>query len=211
MKRGMTLLEVVIATAILALVLSTLYLLLFATSRSSSQEMILRDAQHQLQLRTDEISRDLRESKQSIIRTYDFADPAFATTDQTVLVIPSARDADNNFQVINATPSWERVIIYAPYYNAQLKTGELRKYVLDPCPEEFKDEINAPAFSSTADQLFIGSAVIERSGGERLMTKLDYLKAGISGNSVSLDLSVEGNAVVNIKSVDMQSSAKGRN
>lgn len=211
MKKGMTLLEVVIATAILALVMSTLYLLLFATTRSSTQEMILRDAQHQLQLRMDEITKDLRESKQSIIRVYDFNDPLMPTADQTVLVIPTARDVDNNFQVVNATPSWQRVIVYAPRWNPDLKTGELRRYVIDPCPDEFKDEINAPAFTITADEITIGTAVIDRASGDRLMTKLDYLKTGISGGNVSLDISVEGSAVVQIKNVDLQSGAKGRN
>ena len=88
--RGMSLLEIVIASAILIVVLGTMYLVLFATTSLSEKELALRDAEFQLQVRMDQMAKELRESSQPLIRVYAFTDPAMPTTAQTLVAMPSA-------------------------------------------------------------------------------------------------------------------------
>jgi prepilin-type N-terminal cleavage/methylation domain-containing protein len=210
-KRGFTLLEVVIAVAILAIVLSTLYLLLFASTKMSQQEMAVRDMQFQLQLMTDRLSQEMRESSQPLIRTQDFVDPAMPTGNQTLVVMVSARDAGNTFMTGNAQPLWQKLVVYAPAWNAALNMGELRRYEVSPIPPEYLDVAFVPGIVVTAADIDLGSVTIARSGGERVLSNVDFFQADLNGNSFALNLSMQGGVLVDNRKVDMQSGTKGRN
>lgn len=210
MNRGMSLLEVVIAAAILAVLLGAVYVVVFASTTFGEKEISLRDAQFQLQVRMDQMSKELRESAQTLIRVKTFSDAKMPTAAQTVLVFVSARDANEQFMSENARAQWQKLVVYAPYYNEELKTGELRRYTLSPVPVEFTDEANPPAILVTATEIHLGSQTISRNGGERLFMKFDFLKAEAGDNSISLELSIQGGTVLG-KTVDLGSEVKGRN
>lgn len=207
---GLTLLEVLIATAILAVIITAIYLVFFASAGMGEKETALRDAQFQLHLRMDQIVRELRESSQPLVRTASFTDSQMPTPSQSILVIVSARDDGEQFQSVNARPQWQKLIVYAAYFDPVLQTPQLRRYVVSPAPDEFKAEDTSPAISVTAAEIHLGPVTIQRSEGERLISRFDYLKATPNGNSVSLDLSIQGGTALG-RAVDLSSETKGRN
>ncbi|GEM_PF-3140194 len=213
--RGLTLLEVLIATAILAVVFSVVYMVVFASTGMGEKEMALRDAQFQLHLRMDQVSKEMRESSQTLVRVQAFNDPKMPTTAQTVLVILSARDQNEQFQVVNARPQWQKLVVYASVYDDALKTGVLRRYVVSPVPEEFLDEeASPPTVAVTPTEIQLGTVsvtAIARNTGDRLLTKFDYLKAEKNGNSVAFELSVQGGSILGSRTIDLGSEVKGRN
>ncbi len=225
-RRGMTLVEVAIASAIMVSVLGAVYLVLFSSTRMTEVELSLRNAQFQLQQRMDRIWAEMRESSQPLIRLQDFTDASMPSSKQTVVVMVSARNATDQFQVQYAQPVWQKLVVYAPYYNTTLKTGELHRYEVTPAPSQFTDPSVTPTISVTPTTLNLGSTSIARNGGERVCMNFDYLLASRKYEPsqttspppgapdqpwVWMRLSVMKGAVVVADSVDLLSGVKGRN
>lgn len=210
-SRGFSLLEVVIASAIFAVLVVALYSLLSASTRFTETELSLRHAQFQLQERMNQIWAEMRESSPSLIRVHSFADSAMPTQNQTLVVMVSARNAANQFQVEFAQPQWQKLVVYAPYFNTALNMGELRRYEVTPAPAEFTDPATTPTISVTSGTLELGSVSVPRGGGERVSMDFDALIATQNGTWVTLNLSMFRNTVVEKQSVDLQSGVKGRN
>jgi prepilin-type N-terminal cleavage/methylation domain-containing protein len=210
-RKGLTLLEVIIASAIMAFMFAIGYALVASTASLSQSELSLRDRQLQLQTIEDMLASELRESSSGLIRSYAFNDTLMPSSSQTVLVFVSARNALNQFQVLNARPQWQKIVLYAPYYDAALKTGELHRYEISPAPAAFTDVAIVPTVTVTATNLNVNGTLVARNGGQRLAMNLDYFKVTVTGSQVALDFSMQGNALVKQTNVDLQSGAVGRN
>lgn len=225
-RRGMTLIEVMIASAIMVSVLAAVYLVLFSSTKMTESELSLRNAQFQLQDRMNRIWEEMRESSQALIRLQDFTDSSMPSGKQTVVAMVSARNATDQFQVQYAQPVWQKLVVYAPYYNPTLKTGELRRYEVTPAPAEFTDVSVTPVLSVDSTTLNLGSTSIARNGGERVCMNFDYLLASRKYEPsqttypppwaqdqpwIWMRLSVMKEAVVVAESVDLLSGVKGRN
>lgn len=211
MRRGFTLLEVLIASAIMAIVFALAYAMIFSATQLSQSELALRDRQSQLQQVEDRLAAEIRESSPSLIRVTAFTDTALPSSSQTVLTIVSARNANQQFQVQNAAPSWQKVIVYAPYWDATLDTGELRRYEIAPAPGNFTDATRTPTVTVTATTLTLGGTTINRNQGQRLMMGVDHFLATIASNSVSLDVALMGGVLAKQSKIDLQTGATGRN
>lgn len=210
-NRGLTLLEVVIGSAIMAVVFAIGYAIVFSTAQLSESEMALRDRQLQLQGAEDLLASEIRESSGPLIRVAAFTDAQMPSPNQAVLVFPSARDASNVFQVSNATISWQKIVVYAPYYDAVLQTGTIRRYEVTPAPTYFTDIAQNPTITVTATTLDLNGTIIQRSDGQRLALRVDYFKITQAGSRISIDMSLQGSAFVKQMNVDLQSGAVGRN
>ncbi len=211
MKQGWTLLEVVIGSAILGSVLAIAYAVLASATRLGESEVALRDRHFQLHVIEDHVAAEMRESSPALIRTSTFTDPSMPTANQTVLTIVSARDASETFQVLNATPQWQKVVVYAPYWNATLATGELHRYEISPAPVAFTDAAQTPSVSVTSATLTVAGIAIDRGGGRRMLLGVDFFQAAISANQVTLNVALQGSSLVESSSVNLQAGATGRN
>lgn len=211
MNRGLSLLEVLIAGAIMAVVFAVAYALVFSAARLSEAELALRDRQFKLHALEDALAAELRESSPMLIRATAFSDAAMPSSGQTVLTIVSARDALNVFQVRNAAVVWQKVIVYAPYWDSVLNTGEIRRYELTPAPGAFTDATQTPAITVTATTLTLAGTPIPRSSGQRVLLGVNRFVATNSSNSVTLDVALQGSAIANSSTIDLQTGAAGRN
>jgi len=207
----MTLLEVVIAAAILAVVFAVAYALVASAGSLSHSELSLRDRQFRLHEFEDRLAAELRESSPPLIRATGFTDGSMPSANQTVLVFASARDGSNLFRVQNAAPQWQRVVLYAARWDATLKTGELRRYVLSPAPAAFTDPAQTPSVTVDATTITAGGSSIPRTGGERVLLGMDYFRATIGGTTVSLDVALQGSSIAKQTSINLQTGATGRN
>ncbi|MEK7449898.1 MAG: prepilin-type N-terminal cleavage/methylation domain-containing protein [Planctomycetota bacterium] len=130
-SHGFTIIELVIASTILAIILMiTMETYMIGYDAYDTGKTIVR-AQTELQIKLDQICEELAESSSSAFTVYSWVDPALGTQMQDAICFPIARSITGTFVIgSNGTPLWQAVVLYAPYANPNTQNrGELKKYV----------------------------------------------------------------------------------
>lgn len=172
-RRGLTLLEVVIASIIFTALAFAIYTVLFASQTMHQREIDLRDSQYSEQAALDQISRELLETNPALIRVVEFqegptvpfsATPASPT--QAVLAFPSAMGPkdptkpqlgeERKINPLTRLPAWQKLVVYAPLFNPSTQRGALYRYELNPIPSGFDSETAFPAITVSADSIRFG-------------------------------------------------------
>lgn len=175
-RSGFTLLEVVIAMGIFIVATIILFSLFAASDKTYQQEAELRPAQFQLQQMMDRLTREIRESSQSLVRTLTYTDLLLPTNTQTLVIFPSARDATDGFNTNNAQAVWQKVVVYCAYYDAASANAQLRRYeVYTPFDGAFLSAAATPTMNVTATNLVLGTMTIPRNSGTILSRDFDHL------------------------------------
>jgi prepilin-type N-terminal cleavage/methylation domain-containing protein len=239
-KRGYTLLEMLVAVTILAVMISAVYAVLQATSSVYDFDTSLRNKQYDLQRALEVIGEDMKECSVNLIRTQAVADPSYPPnpappkdappygTAQTLIIIPSARISDPNgpqpntmggFQVTgNASPSWQSIILYLPWWNAALDRGELHRYVVSGASAAyFQPSGTPPAITVTATTITVpGAAVIERKSGQVFAPNIQSMSVTLTSGAWVMSLT-SNNVLVGrgytkvTQAASMESANQGRN
>jgi len=212
--KGFTFLEIVIAMSILIVILITVYALVFASEKLYTNEFQKRNAEFRMQVATDELLQEIRESSFGLTYLNQFTDPQF-TQPQTLISMPSARDDNGIFQSINTFPSWQRLIVYAPYYNPLKQASELRRYEVSPINVAYINDITNIGATITTDQIdfqLSGTSifVIDRATGSVVLSKIASFDLQIQNNQIHTSITAQGNTYVNQTS-QLASGARGRN
>lgn len=103
-NRGMTLLEVMLASAILMLVLIVIYGLFNSGDRLYQGESVLRDAQFSVRRAVEQVSQELAEAGPGFVWTW--TDAAMGSPPNAALAILSARDSDS-FSGVTHGDAWD--------------------------------------------------------------------------------------------------------
>lgn len=217
-QHGMTLVEVAIALAVLALFAGGLYAVLASSERHYEREMAQREAEWKVREAVDRIATDLRESSSALTRVQTLSDPLFPAA-QTLIAAASARDAAGLFKTQNNVPQWQTLIVYAPYVNPDGGVRELRRYAVFSVEPGFRKFFEPgadppPAISVTAADLRLEDVTVARASGEKILQGIDtfrvprWTEPGQVGWSI--ELSVAGSRAVT-RSVGSGSGVKGRN
>jgi len=208
-RSGLTLIEIAIASAILAILLGSIYSIFFTTNRFYETEIQLRAAQFELQAAMDQIITDIQESGKGMVRVDTFVDPAF-TGNQSILVIPSARDDNDKFMTDSTKPDWQKLIVYAPWFNASENRGELRRYIFDSVPPALKDPVAAVVINVTNTDIQVEGLTLVRADGIKVLNKVENFTMTLNAGSVTADIRVQGNIEIQQKA-KMLGGARARN
>lgn len=121
-NKGFTLVELMIATAVIATVIGLSMVILKQASDSAAEITVQAHHENRLQEALSDMVMRAVESNPSRVTLfgYDEADG----TRQGIIVFPTARDADDDFRYVDATgnivvtPQWQGLVIYAVSNNA---------------------------------------------------------------------------------------------
>lgn len=173
MNRGMTILEVMIASLLLGILFIIAYAAFETTAMTAGAELPLRDSQMRLQHTLDQLAQEVRESSSKYLWTGVFTDTKMPDPLQSYLVFLTARDAtpEKKPRTTNLQIQWQQAVIFAPYYNDTQKRGELRRYTLNPLPQSWISE-TAPTVTFSAGYITINGVQIPRSGGDLVLADL---------------------------------------
>lgn len=189
-RRGMSLIEITIASVILILVLIVAYSTFLAGDRFFTNESVVRDAQFNIRRILEQMNQEVSEGNPPAI--WKRTDTTITSGPNKVLILLSARDPDDSNCFSGVCPedvhdpasgplfsiTWLAVVVYAPYPVGAGKF-ELRRYTIKlPSP----GLTTAPAtlavtFSSTQIQIG-GFGTITRSGGTKVLEDLTLFDVG---------------------------------
>jgi hypothetical protein len=222
-RRGITLIEIMVASFILLLFLSAVFTAVMSLQRQYEIEIVRRTAFLRMQSCLDMMTTDMRESGVGLIYVANFNDVAFSTPAQTVVVMASARNTtDGKFVSLNASAVWQKVIIYAPYWNAALNEGEIRRYVASGVPAGYFAMGTAVNITVNATNILLDGFVVARDGTPvpqehlvgfmKVLEKVDQMTmtANINPATVSASIRCKGNLIKSIN-MDMNTGSRGRN
>jgi prepilin-type N-terminal cleavage/methylation domain-containing protein len=188
MKKGFTLIEIIVGTAVLLILLLGLYEFFLNIIRSSEIQAEYMTAQITIQKKLDDISQEIKESSSHKVWHKSFNDPSFEENPQSILVLFCARGKKGNFRSKRLKPLWQSMIVYAPFWNKNEGWGELRRYVISPVPASFKTEGFCPTINTTDITIDIHGIELKRSGGSVYMVKLRSFV--VKGEQKNLTLSI---------------------
>lgn len=222
-RRGITLIEIMVASFILMLFLSAVFTAVMSLQGQYEREIVRRTAFLRMQICLDMMTHDMRESGVGLIYVANFNDAAFPTQAQTVVVMASARNtADGKFVTVEASPVWQKVIVYAPYWNTELNEGEVRRYVATGAPAGYFAMGTAVNITVNATNILLDGFVIARDGTRvtqeyeigfmKTLEKVDQMTmtANVNPPTVSAAIRCKGNLIKSIN-MDMNTGSRGRN
>jgi type II secretory pathway pseudopilin PulG len=113
-QAGHTLLEVVVASTVFALVVTMVMGMLSWTLGLTEIDMAQTHCEEQVQNAVDQVTGDLKETTPAKVTFYQFAEDGRA---QTAICFPSARDLNNNFIYtldgeVQSSPVWQSIAVY---------------------------------------------------------------------------------------------------
>jgi hypothetical protein len=191
-ERGLSFIEVMIASMLVAIITSGSYLLIHSSQSMSREEMTLRDAEFQAALAVEKVLTLIRESDSTLIKQNlaraTFTDSKFAKP-QSVAVIPSARDPVTRLfqRAPNQRPIWSHLVVFAPYYDPVLKRGVLREYkVTDPAAVTAFTTNTGDAVVTGSTITLTGASPISRSSGTQIVDRLQEFIVAEDGVSALL-------------------------
>lgn len=229
-KRGVTLVEIMISILVLSIFLFAVYTVLFATQRQYENEMSRRGQQMRLQMALDQLTADMREGSAGLVNKATFTDTAFGSNPQGIWCVPSARNtATGNFVTATANPVWQSLIVYAPFWNTNTNEGELRRYVVTNAPVQYFTLGSAVNITVNATNIVLDGVTVPRngnggvptvqlwettgtSGWMRILEKVDLFTVTSFANPVTwtFDLRCKGGLAQTV-TTGMDTGAKGRN
>ena len=223
-RRALTMIELMVAMFILVLFLSAVFMAVMSVQRQYESEIVRRTALYRMQGCLDMMNRDVRETGSGLARVVSFNDTAFTTNAQTLVLMPSARNTTTgNFTTTNASAVWQSLIIYAPYYNAANRDGEIRRYVMTGAPAQYFTLGSTINVTVNATNIVLDGVNVARDGTKADLeyqvgymqvcnNKVEYLTltANPAPPTISASIRCRGD-LVKIINMDMNSGFKGRN
>ncbi|MBN2713139.1 MAG: type II secretion system protein [Planctomycetes bacterium] len=184
-ERGMTLLELQIASAIMAVVMVAALAFIANMTTASSLEVKLVSLERELQNSLDDVVMDVKESKPSMMDIYDFHLNDPDATWQTAVCFPTARKMGtdefvytNDAGEVQVSPQWQGVVVYAPLYEPAYNMAWLVKYVdytprnyttgmprISNITEDFIYLTDGTVFDRDADAGLSGNQLVKRLTG----------------------------------------------
>jgi len=208
-RRGATLLEATVATAVLAALVAMVYGIVLASERAYGIEVPLRERQLLLQRITKEVAREVRESSAPLLRTELFSEPGFSG-DQSLLAFPSARDEEGIFRSEGAVAQWTKLLVYAPYLDPVTGERQLRRYEVPGPPASFFTPGASATIGITPVEILLDGLPVARGGGSRIAGGCTRFLAEAAGGGLTFSLELEGNRRLQQKT-RMIAGAWGRN
>jgi type II secretory pathway pseudopilin PulG len=147
---GHTLLEVLIASSVLALLICLLMGMLGRAMGSAEMDMAQTYAEENVQNAVDRMIDDLKETSPAKVTFYQFAEGG---RPQTALVFPCARDMGGSFVykqggAVQPQPVWQSVKVYCYAPEPGCTWGYVRKYE-DFKPRSYTNPISVTSVTST--------------------------------------------------------------
>lgn len=164
-KRGHTLLEVTLASALLGVTIFVALEFLGQMSDAHGLTVARTEMQRRLQFGLDQIVSDLKETNPGKVQIHDFTDgPGNAS--QTAIVFPTARDQNGQFiftagGAVQLEPVWQGVAVLAFYGPTAGEPGMLCRYV-DYGSHNYSNDITVTSLTATQITLSDGT-VFQRS------------------------------------------------
>jgi Tfp pilus assembly protein PilW len=222
-NKGLTLIEVLVASFILILLIWAVFMCLISLQRQYEAEILRTSTLLRMQECLDRMSKDMRESNNGLIRLATFNDANFTAGPQTVVVMPTGRStANGSFIVTNGAAQWQAVIIFAPYWNTVTNTGEIRRYVATGAPAAYFTVGLPVNITVNATNIVLDGVNVPRNGTRveqehqvGYMTFCDRvdnltLAQGASPATYDVDLRCRGN-LQKVILMDMGTGSRGRN
>lgn len=214
-QAGMTLIEVTIATAVLGVLIAMFFTSLRTTTDAARMVMANAYYEARLQYALDEVTRDLLETRPSLVTFYVYARDGL---DHTAICFPTARDRNLNYVLrdatgqVSATPLWQGIIVYA-YAN-----GFVRRYA-DYTPRSYGSAINITSIDANQITLQDGTRFNlngSETANQRIDTILDHARRfeATAGTPIMLTMeaSVEVEQVRNhVFVITLNTGVVGRN
>jgi prepilin-type N-terminal cleavage/methylation domain-containing protein len=113
-SRGFTLLEVILASSLLAILLALIFSAFSTGMTAYDTVYFISCAQERLHICMEEILGELMEANPQYIWVSSFNEEGFENA-QELLVFLSARSEGGEFVVSNGQPQWQSVVVYLPY------------------------------------------------------------------------------------------------
>lgn len=178
-ESGLTLLEVLIATTLLAVLLLLCLDITATATKSSSTATALTDAQIILHTQMESIFAELLEANPAYVWTATFADPLISGQTRQAIIFLTARRQDNSFQIVNGVPSWQSIIVYCPFTSVEADGSilhQLKRYVYLSVPSLYTGDGFTLTFAATASTLTLPQGVtFSRDGGTSMLRNLSTM------------------------------------
>ncbi|GIW73279.1 MAG: hypothetical protein KatS3mg102_2821 [Planctomycetota bacterium] len=207
-ERGFSLLELVVAGAVLVVLLGLIGAVLAESAELSASRGVLMHAETAAQARLFDLRLELMETNPAHVSVLSFSDPLLAGGGpQAALAFSSARDPQGAFQMSNGRPVWQAVVVYCPYGDPN-EGGQLRRYA-DYTPRSYP--VSIVSVDATQIRLSDGT-VLPRAGGTVLLGDVAGFGASV-GPPAQAQLTVQvryGRGTVS-RTIRMESTGRNKN